>query len=370
MDSAKVLKSRKGYKSKKSRRFSNMALIRWSKTPRGAEVDDTVYTDNNSTNPSDDNFESILQNEPTEERVNNDVENVEHQGNTNVSDMEIDNELVEGIAWIGGVAETSVSVMECLNDHSVSATTITDDDDTSTESIGSSEIVSSSSEYCPTPLKKARVSPVDLGNSIFLCQTTQLQQFIDQVNETSICYTPQCSGKLVPINVKSLGLGGCAVVKFSCSECGERMINLVSSVEVAFSRRMACSLAMQVAFIASGCMHAQYNKVLRQGLGISAVSANSFYETIKLLHPIVGAMVTEMCEMTKKEMKTLSPTTVGSWQRAITLSDGAWLKLYIHNKKLHEQFIAVLCASLHARERFKSRSAVSWHCQRCRRTCR
>lgn len=82
---------------------------------------------------------------------------------------------------------------------------------------------------------------------------------------------------------------------------------------------------MQVAFIASGCMHAQYNKILRQGLSISAVNPNSFYETIKLLHPIVGAMVIEMCEMGKNEMKTLNPTTVGSWQRAITTSDGAWL---------------------------------------------
>ena len=55
-----------------------------------------------------------------------------------------------------------------------------------------------------------------------------------------------CSGKLVPVHVKSLGFGGCAEVKFSCSDCGEQMINLVNSVELAFSRQMACSLAMQV----------------------------------------------------------------------------------------------------------------------------
>ena len=222
-------------------------------------------------------------------------------------------------------AETSVSVIDCLFLNNQQAND--DNNMTSTESTSTSETdtASSSSDYCPTPLKKARISPVDLGNSIFLCQTAQLQQLIDQINETSVCYTPHCTGKLVPINIKTLGLGGCAVVKFSCSNCNERVINLVSSVDVAFSRRMACSLALQVAFIAGGCMHAQYNKILRHCLGMSVVNASSFYETIKLLHPIVNAMVTEMCQMAKDEMKALSPIAVGSWQRAITSSDGAWL---------------------------------------------
>ena len=59
------------------------------------------------------------------------------------------------------------------------------------------------------------------------------------------------------------------------------MINLVSSVELAFSWRMICSLAMQVLlYVASGCMHAQYNKILKQGMDISAVSTSSFYDTI------------------------------------------------------------------------------------------
>jgi len=38
-------------------------------------------------------------------------------------------------------------------------------------------------------------------------------------------------------------------------------------------------------------------------------------------------MVMEMCEMAKNEMKVLDPSTVGSWQRAITTSDGAWLTI-------------------------------------------
>ena len=74
-------------------------------------------------------------------------------------------------------------------------------------------------------------------------------------------------GKLVPVSIKHIGLGGGLLVKFSCTGCHECMLNLTSSIEIEFSRRTACSLAMRVAFIAAGGMHAQYSKVLKQNLG-------------------------------------------------------------------------------------------------------
>ena len=55
------------------------------------------------------------------------------------------------------------------------------------------------------------------------------------------------------------------------------------------------------------------------------VNAITFYETIKLLQPVINTMLTEMCNTVKDEMKLLDSSTVGSWQRAITTSDGAWL---------------------------------------------
>ena len=58
---------------------------------------------------------------------------------------------------------------------------------------------------------------------------------------------------------------------------------------------------------------------------MAAVTTKIFYETIKLLHPIVNTMVTEMCEMAKSEMKALDPSMVDCWQRVITTSDGVWL---------------------------------------------
>lgn len=99
------------------------------------------------------------------------------------------------------------------------------------------------------------VSPIELGHCVFLCQITQLQVFIDQINAMSICYTPQCTGKLVPVDIKHVGLGGSVMVKFSCTGCAERMLNLASSTDIPFSQRTVYSLALQVAFIAGGCMH-------------------------------------------------------------------------------------------------------------------
>ena len=109
------------------------------------------------------------------------------------------------------VAENSVSIIESLcSDNqlfnqlaSTSNYDNLENDATNTDSTPASdtetEIANSDSYYCPTPLKKSCVSRVDLGNSVFVCQTTQLQQFIDQINQTSECYTENCTGKLVPL---------------------------------------------------------------------------------------------------------------------------------------------------------------------------
>ena len=185
--------------------------------------------------------------------------------------------------------------------------------------------IDTGSEYFPTPVKQLSVRPVDLGNKLFVCQTSQFQSFIDQMNATSVCATPHCDGKLVPVSVRFFGLGGALVIQFACTGCSERMLTFRTSVDIALSKHSVVSLALQVAFVAAGCAHAQYSKVLKQNLGMSAVDIATFYNTIKLLHPIVHSMLSEMCKEAKDEMKALDPIVVGSWQRAITTSDGVWL---------------------------------------------
>ena len=66
----------------------------------------------------------------------------------------------------------------------------------------------SDSDFYPSPAKKLCAVPISMGKTIFVCDIVHLQQLIDRVNLTSNCYTPRCTGKLVPVNVKLAGLGG------------------------------------------------------------------------------------------------------------------------------------------------------------------
>ena len=206
-----------------------------------------------------------------------------------------------------------------------STESITEEDHTDATLTASSANCGSDSEFYPSPAKRMRVTPVSMARGLFICETSQLQQFIDEINMTTICHTPRCTGKLVPVNVKLIGLGGAAIIKFACTGCSNRRLALHSSDNVTQSKRTVVSLALQVAFVVAGCAHSQYCKVLKQCLGISSVSSCTFYDTIKLLHPVVQNMLTEMCDEAKSEMKSLGATVVGSWQRAITTSDGVWL---------------------------------------------
>ena len=69
---------------------------------------------------------------------------------------------------------------------------------------------------------------------------------------------------------------------------------------------------MQVAFIVSGCTHAVYCKTLQNALGI---------ETIGKMYPVVKAMVDDLCEVAKREMKEKNDGDLGSW---VTTADGTW----------------------------------------------
>ena len=121
----------------------------------------------------------------------------------------------------------------------------------------------SDSEFYPSPAKKLCPTAVSMSKGLFICETSQVEQFVGQINSTSTCHTPRCSGKLIPVNVKLVGLGGAAIIKFACTGCSNRNLAFHSSVNVALSKRTVVSLALQVAFVISGCAYAQYSKVLK-----------------------------------------------------------------------------------------------------------
>ena len=63
-----------------------------------------------------------------------------------------------------------------------------------------------------------------------------------------------------------------------------------------------------------------------------AVSFLQFYKTLKILHPIVEDMLDEQCERAKAEMKSIPDDELGSFKRAVTNADGAWMTRGHHSQ--------------------------------------
>ena len=58
---------------------------------------------------------------------------------------------------------------------------------------------------------------------------------------------------------------------------------------------------------------------------MEALSQKTFLKIIKIANPFVKSILDGICEQGKSEMKTKNPLELGSWQRAVTTSDGCWL---------------------------------------------
>ena len=140
-----------------------------------------------------------------------------------------------------------------------------------------------------------------------MCLSLQVSAFLDQVNAKMACRTPGCNGMYVPVRVVCEGLGGGLKVEIACNGCKIRRITFDSSPMVKSPRRTIVSLALQVAFYASGCTHAQYYRILKQSLGVQAVTCKPFYEMIKLVFPHVDEMVDDMCIEATADMAALPP---------------------------------------------------------------
>ena len=184
--------------------------------------------------------------------------------------------------------------------------------------------------YVPTPQKPKMMPTCDLGNKVFVCQSSQIQKLIDGINAVSVCNaTTSCPGKLVPVEVVSFGMGG--TLKFQCSGCGLREVFFNSSaVGISGNRyRSTLGVALQVAFVCSGCMYAHYFRTLCLSLGMSTVREPTFFETLKLMYPHVEKLRSKQCEEAKQCMKSLGEATLG---RAVTTGDAACLTKGHHSR--------------------------------------
>lgn len=85
-------------------------------------------------------------------------------------------------------------------------------------------------------------------------------------------------------------------------------------------------LALGLCFLIWRHGYPSYHKIFEKlGLGIHTLTYNHFNKIFKLAHPCVKAVLDEICEMGKSEMKVKTPPELGSWKNAVTTSDGCWL---------------------------------------------
>ena len=64
-------------------------------------------------------------------------------------------------------------------------------------------------------------------------------------------------------------------------------------------------------------------------LEIKALGMGTYIRTIEHMHPVVKAMLDEMCEAAKREKKE---DQIGSWKRAVTTANGTWQTRGWHGK--------------------------------------
>ena len=190
------------------------------------------------------------------------------------------------------------------------------------------------SEYVPTPERPVtlKVSRTDLPNEVAFMEVYQQEKFVESINKIQRCITPHCVGELIPVKVKSSGLGGAISISYACSVCAVKSAVFESSVKYPLGNMSNISMSVQVAFILAGCTHATYYKTLRRALGIKAVNERVFMRTIELMYPVVKAMLDEVCEVAKQEMKEKGEEELGSWKHAVTTADGMWQTRGWHSK--------------------------------------
>ena len=119
------------------------------------------------------------------------------------------------------------------------------------------------------------------------------------------CKTSKCDGNLVPICVKSVGLGGSIHIRFGCNGCRSKQVVFETSSKYKHTQVMTrgmnvISHCVQVAFIMAGSTHAVYAKTLRHALGMNTVDGKVYLKTIESMYPVVKDILDRMCEIAKK----------------------------------------------------------------------
>ena len=140
----------------------------------------------------------------------------------------------------------------------------------------------------------------------------------------------KCDGNLVPLLVRSVGLGGGIHIRLDAMVVDPNRQFLKPILVYKPAKSTNCiSLSVQAAFFMAGCTHAVYAKTLSHALDMKTVT---YLKTIKHMYPFVKEVMDRMCETAKTDMKAKNDHELGSWKRAVTTADGTWQTRGWHSK--------------------------------------
>ena len=209
----------------------------------------------------------------------------------------------------------------------ISADVLSSDNETVSTDSNDVSLSGSDSSWVLSPEQLARhVSPVPCRDRVAVMEMADIERLMTAVSKIRGCKTPGCEGSLVPVQVKSTGLGGALCISFACDGCSKQRVTL-RPAEFSLKQKSRVSICVQVAFILAGATHATYVKVLQLALGMEAVAMVTFLGAC-----FVKGVLDELCEIAKQEMKALPESELGSWKRAVTTADGTWHKRNWHSK--------------------------------------
>lgn len=185
----------------------------------------------------------------------------------------------------------------------------------------------------PSTSKKVTVTPVDeeLKQGLGIVEISQIVNLIETLNGNSKCKTRFCRGILVPIKIDTKGKACGVEIKWICNGCDNRDLVLSPSL-VPDSRRSIISLSTTIASLAAGLTYADYFKVFEKHMGMDALTSGNFYTVIQDIHTVVEEILDEQCEINIEKMKELPKEEYGSFEKAITTSDGVWLTRGYHSQ--------------------------------------
>ena len=174
-----------------------------------------------------------------------------------------------------------------------------------------------------------RLTGIEIEDGFFIGRLTQFEEFLEAINEQRKCATSGCDGKILPVEQHTKGLGGAVDLMFRCSDCKSKL-EFHSSSRIGDTWRLQVPTLLLLSSLLGGFYFAGYERQMSMLIGDNTVSPQTWQTFLRWVQPMVKQLLDSQIAAAHEEMKKMDPETLGSFQRAVTTSDGAW-----HHRGFH-----------------------------------